>query len=35
LEEEFTLGMSDQSITLAIVMTEEASCKGHNTAPNP
>jgi hypothetical protein len=27
--------MSDQSITLARVMTEEASCKGHNTAPNP
>jgi hypothetical protein len=27
--------MSDQSITLAGVMIEEASCKGHNTAPNP
>jgi hypothetical protein len=26
--------MSDQSITLARVMTEEASFKGHNTAPN-
>jgi hypothetical protein len=34
-EEEFTLGMSDQSITPARVMTEEASCKGHNTALNP
>jgi hypothetical protein len=27
--------MSDQSITPARVMTEEASFKGHNTAPNP
>jgi hypothetical protein len=26
--------MSDQSITPARVMTEEASFKGHNTAPN-
>jgi hypothetical protein len=29
------LGMSDQFITPARVMIEEASCKGHNTAPNP
>jgi hypothetical protein len=35
LEEESTLGMSDQSITLAKVMTEEGSFKGHNTPPNP
>jgi hypothetical protein len=34
-EEESTLGMSDQSITPAKVMTEEANSKGHNTAPNP
>jgi hypothetical protein len=34
-EEESTLGMSDQSITPARVMTVEASFKGHNTAPNP
>jgi hypothetical protein len=34
-EEESTLGMSDQSITPAKVMTEEASFKGHNTALNP
>jgi hypothetical protein len=27
--------MSDQSITLAKLMTEEASFKGHNTALNP
>jgi hypothetical protein len=27
--------MSNQSITLARVMTEEASFKGHNTASNP
>jgi hypothetical protein len=27
--------MSDQSITPARVMTEEASFKGHDTAPNP
>jgi hypothetical protein len=27
--------MSDQSITPARVMIEEASFKGHNTAPNP
>jgi hypothetical protein len=27
--------MSDQFITPARVMTEEASFKGHNTAPNP
>jgi hypothetical protein len=35
LEEEFTLGMSDQSITPSRVMIEEDSFKGHNTAPNP
>ena len=34
-EEESTLGMSDQSMTPARVMTEEASFKGHNTTPNP
>jgi hypothetical protein len=27
--------MSDQFIIPARVTTEEASCKGHNTAPNP
>jgi hypothetical protein len=34
-KEEFTLDMLDQSITPARVMTEEASCKGHNIAHNP
>jgi hypothetical protein len=33
-EEESTLGMSDQSITQARVMIEEASFKDHNTAHN-
>jgi hypothetical protein len=35
LEEESTLGMSDQSIPPARVMIEEANFKGHNTAHNP
>jgi hypothetical protein len=34
-EEGSTLGMLDQSITIAKVMTEEASFKAHNTALNP
>jgi hypothetical protein len=34
LEEESTLGMSDQSITPVRVMIEEASSRGHNIAHN-
>jgi hypothetical protein len=34
-KEESTLGMSDQSITPAKVMTEEANFKCHNIALNP
>jgi hypothetical protein len=34
LEEEYTLGMSDQSTAPVRVMTKEASFRGHNTAPS-
>jgi hypothetical protein len=33
-EEDFTLGMSGQSIMLAQVMIVEANPKGNSTAPN-
>jgi hypothetical protein len=34
LEEEFTLGMSDQSTTPVRTMTKEASFRGHSTTHN-